>query len=517
PREFSRFTLELSVGQLVNIKSIYSRLIQLQYERNEFDFKRGAFRVRGENIDIYPAYEEFAFRLIIKNQKIQKFITINPLSGQEINSEVYLKNIIIYPARHYLTDKAIFDSVEQKIKNDLEIEYLALKKQNKNFEAERLIKKVNYDLEMIKEIGYVNGIENYSRYFDGRRIGQPPYTLLNYFNERFDKNWLVFIDESHMTVPQIRGMFNGDYSRKKTLIEFGFRLKAAFDNRPLKFAEFYQQTPKFIYVSATPNEWEKNQSTKIVEQLVRPTGIIEPKISIKPAKGEIPDLIKEIEKRVLKNERVLVTALTKRIAEDLTNYLKEKKFKAEYLHSDIKTLERSEILNKLRQKSFDVLVGINLLREGLDLPEVTLIAILDADREGFLRSRTALIQTMGRASRNIFGEIIIYADNMTKSIQEAVSEVERRRKYQIKYNQKHKIIPTTIKKKVRENIIDRPVETDRYTSLQYLNAINLESLTPYDKKKLIDKLKKEMKQQAKELNFEFAIAIREKLSEIEKQ
>jgi len=371
---------------------------------------------------------------------------------------------------------------------------------------------------MIKEVGYVNGIENYSRYFDGREIGDPPYSLVDYFNEAYGDRWLLFIDESHMTVPQIKGMFNGDYSRKKTLIEFGFRLKASFDNRPLKFEEFYPMATKIIYVSATPNEWELEKS-KIVEQLIRPTGIIDPEIIVKPAKNEVQDLIIEIEKRVKKKEKVLVTTLTKKMAEDLSVYLKEKKINAAYLHSDIKTLERSNILENLRKGNFDVLIGVNLLREGLDLPEVTLVAILDGDREGFLRSRTSLIQTMGRAARNITSQVIIYADIMTKSIKQAVEEIERRRKYQIEYNTKHKITPVTIYKPIREKIIEQDEKSlfyDRDFDSRYLDEINIESLTPFDKKKLIKKMEKEMKSQAKNLNFELAIKIREKVKEIVK-
>ncbi|MDO8741593.1 MAG: helicase-related protein, partial [Candidatus Roizmanbacteria bacterium] len=392
----------------------------------------------------------------------------------------------------------------------------ALKKQNKLVEMQRLVRKVNYDLEMIKEVGYVNGIENYSRYFDGRRIGDPPYSLIDYFNEAYGNQWLLFIDESHMTVPQVRGMFNGDYSRKKTLIEFGFRLKASFDNRPLKFEEFYPKASKIIYVSATPNEWELEKS-KVVEQLIRPTGIIEPEIIIKPAKNEVQDLIIEIEKRVKKHEKVLVTTLTKKMAEDLSVYLKEKKINAAYLHSDIKTLERSNILENLRKGNFDILIGVNLLREGLDLPEVTLVAILDADREGFLRSRTSLIQTMGRAARNITSQVIIYADIMTKSIVQAVGEIERRRKYQVKYNTKHKIIPKTIYKPIREKIVEMDEKSlfyDRDFDAKYLDEMNIESLTPFDKKKLVKKMEKEMKNQAENLNFELAIKIREKVKEI---
>jgi len=417
-------------------------------------------------------------------------------------------------------DPSVFKSAEQQIRDDLKKEAEALKKKNKLVEMQRLVRKVNYDLEMIKEVGYVNGIENYSRYFDGRAPGGAPYSLINYFNQQYGKDWLLFIDESHMTVPQIRGMFNGDYSRKNTLIDYGFRLRSALDNRPLKFEEFYPMASKIVYVSATPNEWEINQSKAdgVIEQLIRPTGIIDPEIIIKPATNEVEDLILEIEKRVIKKEKVLVTTLTKKMAEDLSTYLKEKKINSSYLHSDVKTLERSNILENLRKGNFDVLIGVNLLREGLDLPEVTLVAILDADKEGFLRSRTSLVQTMGRAARNITGQVILYADIMTKSITQAVDEINRRRKYQVEYNTKNNITPKTIYKPIREKIVDQDEKNlfyDRDFDSKYLDEIDIESLTPFDKKKLVKKMEKEMKNQAENLNFELAIKIREKVKELQ--
>lgn len=523
PIEYGQFILELELGQIFNRNKISQRLVELQYERSEFDFKRGTFRVRGNRFDIYPAYEDFGFRIETSEEKIIRMIKFDPLTGKESKGNE-IKKVIIYPAKHYLTDPQTFTNVESQIRKDLEIEYHQLKKQGKLLEAQRLLKKVNYDMEMIKEVGYVNGIENYSRYFDGRKIGEPPYTLLNYFQQAYENNWLIFIDESHMTIPQLRGMYNGDFARKKILVDFGFRLKAAFDNRPLKFDEFYSQVSRLIYVSATPDEWEIERASShdgIAEQLVRPTGIVDPQIIIRPAENEIEDLILEIGKRLKNDERVLVTTLTKRIAEDLTAYLQEKGIRAEYLHSDIKTLERSDVLNRLRKKQYDVLVGINLLREGLDLPEVALVAILDADKEGFLRSRTALIQTMGRAARNVSGQAIIYTDIMTRSIKEAVNEVERRRNYQIEYNKKHQIIAKTVVKAIRERIIEEEIENKENLEFkalnQYLSSINqlkIDSLTPYDKKKLIKKLEKEMKKQAEELNFELAIAIREKIKKL---
>ena len=527
PKEYGNFILELKIGQQINFNEIFARLAQLQYERNEFDFKRGTFRVRGDKIDIYPAYDDIAVRITTDEKRMITDITnFEPLSGKTIiNHKSYIENsIVIYPAKHFMTDPALVESAEKQIRTDLIKEHAQLKALNKNSEADRLLRRVNYDLEMIKEVGYVNGIENYSRYFEKRQIGDPPYSLLDYFREAYGEKFLVFIDESHMSVPQIRGMFNGDYSRKKTLVDFGFRLRAAFDNRPLKFDEFYQIPKHIIYVSATPSLWEIDQSqNQVVEQLIRPTGIIDPSIEIRPAEGEIQDLLKEIEKRVILKERVLVTTLTKKIAEDLTDYCKDKNIRAAYLHSDVDTLERSDILDNLRKNDFDVLIGVNLLREGLDLPEVTLVAILDADREGFLRSKTALVQTMGRAARNIKGTVIFYADVETKSIKGAVEEINRRRKYQIEYNTKNNITPTTIYKPIREKIAQADeaddLIKDNYGGIyleKQLDEIKTEGLTPMEQKKIIKKLEREMKNQANEMNFELAIRIRDKVREMKK-
>jgi len=522
PVEYGKFILEVNKGDKGDWGEMGKRLVELQYERSEFEFKRGTFRIRGNYLDIYPAYEDFGYRIYTDEKRIiSRIVKFDALTGKEIGE--FKDSFVVYPAKHYLTDPDVFRSVEKQIRTDLKKEYEVLKNQNKPVEAQRLMQKVNYDLEMIREVGYVNGIENYSRYLDGRRPGDPPHSLLDFFTAAYGNKFLVFIDESHMTVPQLRGMYNGDYSRKKTLIDFGFRLNAAFDNRPLKFEEFYKIPPHIIYVSATPNDWEKEMAKKearIIEQLIRPTGIIDPKIIIRPAKNEIADLIAEIEKRVPKSEKILVTTLTKKTAEDLTGYLKEKKIRAEYLHSDIHTLERSDILDNLRKNNYDVLIGVNLLREGLDLPEVYLVAILDADREGFLRSKTSLIQNMGRAARNISGEVILYADEITKSIEDAVSEIERRRKYQLEYNRKHKITAKTIVKSIKEKIIEKQDEFLVYDRAkteygeEFLTDLKPESLTPYDKKKIVKRLEKEMKKQAEDLNFELAIKIREKIKEI---
>ncbi len=533
PSQYGQFVIELVVNQEVDEESLLKKLIQLQYQRNEFDFKRGSFRKRGDFLDVFLSYEDYGYRIEIKDKKIISLSQIDPLTGKIINKNI--KNIVIYPAKHFLTSKEVFEPVENQIREDLAKEVKALKDKGKIIEAERLLRRVNYDLEMIKEVGYVNGIENYSRYFDGRLPGDPPFTLINYFQKAYGDRWLLFIDESHMTVPQLRGMYHGDLSRKKTLVEYGFRLEAAFDNRPLKFEEFYQLPRYIIYVSATPDDWELEQAKKeaqnlkldyqgIAEQLIRPTGIVDPEIEIRPAKNEVENLVQEIEKEVARKNKILVTTLTKRIAEDLTDFLKEKGIRAMYLHSDIETLKRSNILESLRKGEYDVLIGINLLREGLDLPEVGMVAILDADREGFLRSKTSLIQTMGRAARNVYGRVIIYADVITNSIKEAKKEIDRRRLYQLEYNRKHKINPKTIYKPIREKIIEGE-EQDGETFLQLrdrqvfekINVIKKESLTPYDQKRLIKKLERLMKKAADDLNFELAIKIRDKIKSLSEE
>lgn len=531
--EYGKFTLRISKGDSADWNTMGKRLIELLYERSEFEFKRGSFRIRGERLDLYPAYEDFGYRINSKNGIISSIIKFEPLSGKILNETNEEDSIIIYPAKHYLMDPDVFKPAEQQIRSDLKKEYKDLKKQNKLLEAERLLRRVNYDLEMIKEVGYVNGIENYSRYFDGRKPGEAPYTLLDYFRIAYKNDFLIFIDESHMTVPQLRGMFNGDHVRKKTLIDFGFRLKAAYDNRPLRFEEFYEIPSRFVYVSATPDEWEvekavsevkrmkKKVHSGIVEQLLRPTGIIDPKISIRPATSEIEDLVKEIEKRVTRKEKVLVITLTKKTAEDLSDFLKERNIRASYLHSDVHTLERSDILDNLRKNEFDVLIGVNLLREGLDLPEVSLVTILDADKEGFLRSRTSLIQTMGRAARNIEGEVILYADIVTNSIKTAIKEIERRREYQIEHNKKYNISPKTVYKPIREKIIEKPDDPFYILNAQKpkigqkeLAGLNRDALTGYDKKRMVKKLESEMRRQADDMNFEFAIALRDKIREL---
>lgn len=520
PVEYGKYVVNLKVGESINSRDLMKHLVELQYARSEFDFKRGTFRLRGNIIDIFPSYTDEAVRVQIDNETITSLTIINTLTGVKISD---IRRATVYPAKHYMIDKNLYEEVSAKIRHDLKIESDELKKAGKVIEAERLIKKVIYDLEMIREIGYVNGIENYSSYFDTREPGDPPYTLVDYFKHRFGDKWLCIIDESHMSVSQIRGMFNGDFARKKTLIDYGFRLKSALDNRPMKFDEFYRSVSNIIYVSATPAPWEIERSEgHVVEQLVRPTGIVDPEVEVRSADNEIPNLIDEIKKRVEKKERVLVTTLTKRIAEDLSIFLKEQDIRAAYLHSDVKTLARTDILNKLRRKEFDVLIGVNLLREGLDLPEVTLVAILDADKAGFLRSRTSLVQTMGRAARNIDGTVILYANKITEAMKEAIDEVRRRRAYQLEYNKKEGITPKTISKKIVDSF-QYPEDEDEAKSRQNpsfkllektLEEKDINGMTDFDKKKYVRVLERQMRDYVDDLNFESAILIRDRLREI---
>jgi excinuclease ABC subunit B len=535
PESWENMSVSIATGQDANWVKISNDLATIQYMRSEFEFKRGTFRMRGSYMDIFPAYENFAYRLESRVGKIAEIYILDVVTGKRVNSSKpnTIDNLFISPAKHNITSSPAFAIGEKHIRTDLEREVRALKSSGKEFEAKRLLQKVNYDLEIIKEVGYVNGIENYSRYFDGRKPGDAPWTLIDYFQKAYGRDFMVCIDESHMTVPQMRGMYNGDYARKKTLIEYGFRLSSAYDNRPLKFDEFYPKAPSVIYISATPSAWEIDMSqaeskntgdtvdSGIAEQLIRPTGIIDPEIILRPSDGEIADVMVEIQKRAKKGERSLVTTLTKKTAEDLTEYLKEKDVRAAYLHSDIQTLERSDVLDNLRNNKFDVLIGVNLLREGLDLPEVTLVAILDADKEGFLRSRTSLIQTMGRAARNIESQVILYANKLTDSMDGAIKEISRRRKHQIDYNKKHGIVPKTIVKSIREKIVnidttilDKSGKTnfaDGVFNFGHLDTIDDVSMTPYDKAKLIKKLETEMRKRAGMMDFEAAIALREKI------
>lgn len=500
PKEYGSFILELKSGMHISRETIMKRLVQLQYERSDYSFTRGTFRMRGETIDVFLAYNDIALRLILSEEMLIKLQKIDPLTGNSISQDA---GAVIYPAKHYMTNPATYKNVFKNIRDDLDRQINSFTSQQKFIEAQRIEQKVNYDLEMIAELGYVNGIENYSRYFDGRNPGEKPYTLLDYFAHVGD--WLLIVDESHMSIPQIRGMYNGDRARKQTLIDYGFRLPAAIDNRPLRFEEFLRLMPQTVYVSATPNEWELGRATgTIVEQLVRPTGLLDPEVSIRPISGQIADLCREIRSRVERKERVLVTTLTKRMAEDLALYLSEQGIKVQYLHSDIVTLKRSDVLDNLRSGEVDVIVGINLLREGLDLPEVSLVAILDADKEGFLRSRTSLIQTMGRGARHVSGSVILYADKVTPSMREAMDEVKRRREIQRSYNKKHNIMPTTIIKPIRSKLVKLVEEIPEATDEKHL-----ESMTPKDRKEYIAKLSRRMRLASGDLDFELAAKLRD--------
>lgn len=507
PREYGHFVLELKPGMKIVRESIFDRLVQLQYERSDFGFHRGTFRVHGETIDLFPAYEDVAIRMVVSGDTVKELIKLDPLTGRPIET---LTGIMIYPAKHYMTDPLRYKNVFDQIRTDIDKQVKSFKGQGKLLEAHRIEQRVNFDLEMIQEMGYVNGIENYSRYFDGRNPGDPPYTLFDYYKEAAGDDWLLFVDESHMTIPQVRGMYNGDRSRKQTLIDYGFRLPAAIDNRPLRFDEFMRRIPQTVYVSATPDTWELSRGP-VTEQLVRPTGLVDPKVTVRPSQGQIDDLLHEIETRVARHERVLVTTLTKRMAEDLSKFLEERGVKVQYLHSDIQTLERSDILADLRGGAYDVVVGINLLREGLDLPEVSLVAILDADKEGFLRSRVSLIQTMGRAARHVSGEVILYADTITDSMKDAMDEGERRRDIQRAYNTEHSITPTSITKPIRERMVEKQQEEEEKSVREMLSLTqkDLDSMTPKDKVDLKKKLEKSMRQAARDLNFELAAKLRD--------
>lgn len=512
PKEYGNFVLELKPGMKIVRESIFERLVSLQYERSDYGFHRSTFRVRGNSIDIFPAYTDTSIRITMNEKGIASLEEIDPLTGNRIT---LLTGTVIYPAKHYMTNPATYKTVFKQIESDMEAQVTKFKKQNKFIEAQRIREKVTYDLEMINEMGFVNGIENYSRYFDGRKPGEPPYSLLDYFKEAAGNDWLLFIDESHMTVPQINGMYNGDRSRKQTLIDYGFRLPAALDNRPLRFDEFQRLMPQTIYVSATPAAWELGRAD-VVEQLVRPTGLLDPIVSVRPVTGQIDDLFREIETRVARHERILVTTLTKQMAEDLAQFLKDRGIKVHYLHADILTLERSDILADLRGGAYDVIVGVNLLREGLDLPEVSLVAILDADKEGFLRSRTSLVQTMGRAARHVSGEVILYADVITDSIKSALDEVSRRRKAQEEYNKQHGITPESIHKPIRERLVEKGIETSEETANELLGVDekSLESMTPQDKQKYVVKLTKAMREASRDLNFELAAKLRDFITAI---
>ena len=506
PELYLNMVLHLSLKDKVEQRSILRRLAELQYQRNSMEFKQGMFRVLGDVIDVYPAdSDNQAIRIEIFDDEIESLSYFDPLTGEVLKTT---RQLTIFPKTHYVTPREIMLQATDKIKIELANQLKLLNKSNKLVEAQRLEQRTLYDIEMIKELGFCSGIENYSRYLSGREAGEPPPCLIDYL----PSNAMIVIDESHVTIPQLRGMYKGDFSRKSTLVEYGFRLPSALDNRPLMFEEFEKLSPQTIYVSATPREFEIEKSDQIVEQIVRPTGLIDPEVEIRPVLNQVDDLLSEIKKRTPNNERILVTTLTKKMSEDLADYFDDKQIKVRYLHSDIDTVERSEILRDLRLGVFDVLVGINLLREGLDLPEVSLVAILDADKEGFLRSEGSLIQTMGRAARNINGKAIMYADNITNSMSRAIEETKRRRDKQIQYNTDHNIKPKTIIKNVQD-VMDNARSKPSKQFLKIPKSIKGE-FNPDDPNsisKIIDKLELEMFDAAKDLRFEDAAKIRDEI------
>jgi len=490
--------------------NLLARLVEIQYQRNDYDFHRGTFRVRGDVVEIFPAYEENkAIRVEFFGDWVDSIAEIDPLRGRVLKK---LRHLNLFPGSHYVTPQEVLKRAAQSIQEELAERLRELQAHRKLLEAQRLEQRTNYDIEMIKEMGYCTGIENYSRHLDGRKAGEPPYTLLDYF----PKDALFFIDESHITVPQLNGMYWGDRTRKETLVEYGFRLPSALDNRPLSFEEFEARVPQVLYVSATPANYERKKAgERVAEQIIRPTGLIDPAVEVRPARYQVDDLLKEIQDRVARKERVLVTTLTKRMAEDLTSYYAGLGVRVKYLHSDVVTLERMEIIRDLRLGKFDVLVGINLLREGLDLPEVSLVAILDADKEGFLRSETSLIQTFGRTARNVSGRVILYADSRTDSMKKAIAETNRRRKIQDAYNRKHGITPETVRKAIPD-ILESIYEAD-YVTVPMAAEKGEEYVSLLEIPKLISRLKKEMRAAASKLDFEKAAEIRDRIKALEER
>lgn len=506
PIDYQNMTVSLRPGMMKDRDEVIKKLVEIQYARNDMDFKRGTFRVRGDVLEIFPISEsDMAFRVEFFGDEVDRITQIDVLTG-EIKAE--LEHMVVFPASHYVVDRDNMNRAIIGIENELEYRVKEFRSQDKLLEAQRISERTNFDIEMLRETGFCSGIENYSRHLSGLKPGQPPHTLLDYFPDDF----IIMVDESHITIPQIRGMYAGDRSRKNTLVEYGFRLPSALDNRPLNFDEFESHINQMLFVSATPNVYEKEHELARVEQIIRPTGLLDPEITVKPVKGQIDDLVGEIRKTLDAGNKVMINTLTKKMAEDLTNYLKEIGIRVRYLHSDIDTLERSEIIRDMRMDVFDVLVGINLLREGLDIPEIELVAILDADKEGFLRSEISLIQTIGRAARNADGRVIMYADVITDSMRNAIDETNRRRKIQAEYNEEHGITPQTIKKAVRDLIsISKKVETSSDDIVK-----DIESMSEKEIDKLVAKIKKQMHTAAAELNFELAAKLRDQLLEIKK-
>lgn len=536
PEDYSDLVLSLRLGQTKSRDEILSKLVDIQYTRNDMNFIRGTFRVQGDTIEIFPAaYSERAIRVELFGDEIDRLVEVDALTGEVIAER---KHVAVYPASHYVTTKEKMKIAVERIEAELDEQLAKLKAEDRLLEAQRLEQRTRYDIEMMQEMGYCSGIENYSRHMSERKAGEAPYTLIDYFPDDF----LIMVDESHVTIPQVRAMYNGDRARKESLIEYGFRLPSALDNRPLKFDEFVERINQIVYVSATPGPYEMEVETNVAEQIIRPTGLLDPSIEIRPIKGQMDDLLGEIHKRASKNERVLVTTLTKKMAEDLTEFLKEMGVRVRYLHSDIVTIERAEIIRDLRAGVFDVLVGINLLREGLDMPEVSLVAILDADKEGFLRSDTAMIQTIGRAARNVNGHVIMYADRVTGSMQRAMDETDRRRAVQEAYNIEHHITPKSVSKDVKELIELTKIEEDMVTDgkglspkkgkkkssaagmdhghepyAQDADATKVAEITAEELYNKIEELDRQMKAAAKQLEFEKAAKLRDQLGELRQQ
>lgn len=510
PREYAASVVSLSAGQEISRDVLLRDLVNIQYDRNDIDFQRGRFRVRGDVVEIFPAgYSDHAFRVEFFGDEIDRIVEVDSLTGEVIGER---EQVSIFPATHFVTNEQIMQRALASIKDEMNIQVKKFEGEGKLLEAQRIKQRTTYDMEMMSEVGYTNGIENYSRHMEGRQAGQPPHTLLDFFPDDF----LILIDESHATMPELKAMYNGDRARKQTLIDYGFRLPSALDNRPLKLEEFEKHVNQIMYVSATPGDYELNQTDHKVEQIIRPTGLLDPEIEVRTIKGQIDDLVGEINKRIDRDERVFVTTLTKKMAEDLTDYLKDLGIKVRYLHSDIKTLERLEIIRDLRLGKFDVLIGINLLREGIDVPEVSLVAILDADKEGFLRSTRPLVQTIGRAARNSNGKVIMYADSITDSMREAIDATERRRSLQMKFNKEHGITPKTIVKPIRD-VISITKDSDDKKNKESFADLNFDELTKKQKQNMIKTLTAQMQEAAKKLDFEEAANLRDAIMDLQNQ
>ena len=509
PKEYRDQALSLRVGQELERDKLLNQLIDVQFERNDIDFQRGRFRVRGDVVEIFPASrDEQALRVEFFGDEIDRIREVDPLTGEILGER---NHVVIFPATHFLTSGERLEGSIKSIEAELAQRLEVLRADGKLLEAQRLEQRTTYDIEMLRDMGYCSGIENYSRHMDGRKPGEAPYTLLDFFPDDF----LIVVDESHVTMPQVRGMYNGDRSRKQMLVDYGFRLPSALDNRPLKLAEFEERVDQIIYMSATPGVYEQERTDTVVQQIIRPTGLLDPEVEVRPIMGQMDDLVAEIDKRTKRDERVFVTTLTKKMAEDLTDYFKEMSIKVKYLHSDIKTLERTQIVRDLRLGKFDVLVGINLLREGIDVPEVSLVAILDADKEGFLRNERSLIQTIGRAARNEKGHVIMYADTITDSMQAAMDETARRRAIQMQYNAEHGIVPKTVKKAIRDVIT---MTTKPKESTKALNdKLDFDELSKPEQREMIARLEEQMKTAAKNLDFEDAAALRDTVMELKAQ